>query len=140
MINAEKSSWAPSQAIEWLGFRIDFVKSMFSVSVGKLEALQLVVNQARATAGVPARQLASIIGKIVSMSLGLGSITQLMIYANRNKRTGWCQRLHLSKEALQELEFWANQLESFNGQQYGPDLLQSGLRILMPVPMDPVVI
>jgi len=44
VINTEKSSWAPSQAIEWLGFRIDLVKGMISVPTGKLEALQLTVN------------------------------------------------------------------------------------------------
>jgi len=31
VINAEKNSWAPFQAIEWLGFRINLVKGMFSV-------------------------------------------------------------------------------------------------------------
>ena len=123
VINTEKSSWAPTQAIEWLGFRIDLVKGMFSVPAEKLEALRLTVNQAKATTEIPARQLASIIGKVISMSLGLGPITRLMtrsLYADLNKRTGWCQRLHLSEEALQELEFWANQLESFNGQSIWP--------------------
>jgi len=90
VINTEKSSWAPSQAMEWLGFRIDLVKGMLSVPARKLKALQLIVNQARATTGVPARQLASIIEKIVSMSLGLGPNTHLInrsLYANLNKRT-----------------------------------------------------
>ena len=67
---------------------------------------------------VPARQLASIIGKIISISLGLGAITQLMaqsLYANLNNRMGWYQRLCLTREALQELEFWAHQLTNFNG-------------------------
>ena len=38
VINIEKSSWVPSQIIDWLGFRIDLVKGMFSVPPEKLDA------------------------------------------------------------------------------------------------------
>ena len=72
---------------------------------------------------VPARLLASVIGKITSRSLGLGPVTRLMtcsLYANLNCRTAWCQKLALDTEALQELEFRGQQLVNFNGQSIWP--------------------
>ena len=119
----QKSSWVPSQIIDWLGFRIDLAKGMFSVPPEKLVALKAVLNHIKVTPRVPARQLGSVIGKIISMSLGLGPITRLMtrsLYTNLNGKTAWCQRLQLSNEAIQELEFWADQLANFNGQSIWP--------------------
>ena len=123
VINIEKSSWVPSQVIEWLGFKIDLENGRFSVPLEKLDALKSMVNRIKGTPRVPARQLASAIGKIISMSLGLGPITRLMtrsLYANLNKKTAWCQKLQLSNEAIQELEFWDGQLANFNGQAIWP--------------------
>ena len=57
---------------------------------------------------VPARLLASVIGKINSMSLGLGSVSRSMtqsLYVILNGRTSWYDRLELSDEASAELEF-----------------------------------
>jgi len=123
VVNVEKSSWVPSQVIEWLGFQIDLAKGTFSVPLEKIQALRTLLDHIIEAPKVPARQLASIIGKIISMSLGLGPVTRLMtrgLYANLNNRMGWCQRLCLTREALQELEFWALQLTNFNGQSIWP--------------------
>ena len=75
IINVEKSAWEPSLTMEWLGFLIDLSVGEFSVPVSKIEALKSKLQEAREAKCVPARQLASLIGKIVSMSLVLGPIT-----------------------------------------------------------------
>ena len=36
------------------------------------------------------------------------------LYAKLNCRTVWCQKLTLNTEALQELEFWGQELLNFN--------------------------
>jgi len=111
VINIEKSCWVPSHIIDWLDFRIDLVKGVFSVPPEKLDALKAVVKHVKESPTVPARQLVSVIGKIISMSLGLGTNAQLMtrsLYASLYKRTAWCQKLQLSEEANQELEFWVD--------------------------------
>ena len=72
-------------AIGWLGFQIN----LGSGTSVKIEALRAAVNNMiRLTSRVPARQLASVIGKINAISLGLGPITRLMthLYSNLNKR------------------------------------------------------
>ena len=123
IINAEKSIWAPSQAIEWLGFHIELNRSVFAVPSEKIESLKSAIKLIKEVPQVPARLLASVIGKIITMSLGLGPVTRLMtrsLYAHLNCRTAWCQKLNLNTEALQELEFWDQQLLSFNGQFIWP--------------------
>ena len=54
------------------------MKGVFSVPPEKLDALKAVVNHIKESPTVPARQVASVIGKIISMSLGLGPIAPLM--------------------------------------------------------------
>ena len=95
IINAKKSIWAPSQAVEWLGFHVDLNKGVFSVPPEKIKALKSAIKLIREMPQVPSRLLASVIGKIISMSLGLGPVTRLMtrsLYANLNCRTAWCQK------------------------------------------------
>jgi len=124
VVNLEKSMWVPSHAMEWLDFQINLDSGTFSVAPVKIEALRAAVhNLMRLTPWVPARQLGSVIGKIIAMSLGLGPVTRLMthcLYSNLNKKTSWCQRLCLTGETLQELEFWAQELANFNGQSIWP--------------------
>ena len=72
---------------------------------------------------MPARKLASLIGKIVSMSIGLGPVTRLTtraLYATLNHKVAWCQNLTLSPEASQELQFWISKISLFNGQNIWP--------------------
>ena len=125
VVNIEKSTWVPSYAIKWFDFQINLDSGTFSVPPVKIEALRAVVNDIiRSTSQIPARQMASVIGKIIAMSLGLGPITHLMtrLHSNLNKRTSCCQRSCLTGEVLQELEFWAQQLTNFNGQSLWPKL------------------
>jgi len=94
----------PSHIIDWLGFKIDLAKGVFSIPPEKLDALKAVVKHIKKSPKIATRQLASVICKIISMSLGLGPIARLMtrsLYASLNKRTAWCQRLQLSEEAIQ---------------------------------------
>ena len=98
-------------------------RGIFAVPPEKIESLKSAIKHIREVPQVPARLLASVIGKIMSMSLGLGPITRLMtrsLYANLNCRPAWCQKLNLNAEALQELEFCDQQLLSFNGQSIWP--------------------
>jgi len=108
VVNIEKSTWVPSYAIKWFDFQINLDSGTFSVPPVKIEALRAVVNDIiRSTSQVPARQLASVIGKIITMSLGLGPITCLMsrLHSNLNKRTSWCQRSCLTGKSYKNLSF-----------------------------------
>jgi len=76
--------------MKWLGFKINLAKTMFSVPSEKIEALKSSVNYVKSTPLVPVRQVASVISKIISMSLDLGLVTRLMtcsLYASLNTKT-----------------------------------------------------
>ena len=60
--------------IEWLGFKIDLAKGEFSVPDHKLVKLRSQLQDALGLHLMPARKLASIIGKIISMSLALAQL------------------------------------------------------------------
>ena len=95
----------------------------FSVPAHKIEVLQSKLLKTKEGKCVPARELASLIGKIISMSLALGPITRLMtrnLYAVLNCRLAWCHRLTLSGEATQELDFWLSKITNFNGRHIWP--------------------
>ena len=78
-------------------------------ALSKIETLKSKLWEAKETKGVSARQMASLIGKLVSMSLALDPVTQLMtrnLHAVFNYRLSWCLRLTLSDKASQERNFW----------------------------------
>ena len=78
IVNEEKSQWEPSQCIEWLGFMIDLLQGQFYVPAHKVESLKSQLQMVLQMQTVPARMLASVLGKIISMSLALGPVTRLM--------------------------------------------------------------
>ena len=123
VINIEKSSWEPCNHLEWLGFQIDLCEGEFRVPQCKLDKLKVQLSEVEKTQSVPARCLASLIGKIMSMALALGPVTRLMtrsLYAVLNSKASWCQRLVLTPEAVVELNFWVHEITNFNGQHIWP--------------------
>ena len=67
---------------------------------------------------VPVKRLASIIGKIISMSLAIGPVSRLKtraLYTAINSRRSWCDSVSLPQNAKEELEFWFRSINSLNG-------------------------
>lgn len=73
--NIEKSQWDPSVRIEWLGFLIDLDKGEFTVPDHKISSLNSQLREVTKAQFVTAWQPASVVGKIISMSLALGPVT-----------------------------------------------------------------
>ena len=123
VVNTEKSQWEPCESLEWLGFKIDLALGEFLVPSRKVEELQALLKSMPDCEVVPARWLASVIGKIKSMSLALGTVTRMMtrnLYVVLNKSVSWYQVVSLTQEALQEVKFWLTELVKFNGQRIWP--------------------
>ena len=119
VVNLAKSTWEPSQQCAWLGFEIDLEVGVITVPQRKVKALLAQLRQATEKRALPVRLVASIIGKIISMSLALGAVARLMtrsLYAMINASESWCQSLPITPGAFQELEFWIHNLRNFNGQ------------------------
>ena len=90
------------------------------VPTEKIEALKSCLMYALSKDYLTARALASVVGKIISMSLALGPVSRLMtrsMYALLTARSHWNQPMDLTPEAKAELEFWCNQIDHVNGQE-----------------------
>ena len=71
-----------------------------------------------------ARAVASLIGRIIAMGVGLGPVTRLRtraLYAMLERRLYWSDTLTLSEDARSEIDFWFVCLEDFNGQPIWQD-------------------
>ena len=87
--NTAKCSWELSQQIKWLGFELDLQQGQISVPQEKISLLKAQLGKTVRVPGLRVRQLASIIGKIISMSLAIGPVARLMtrgMYAMLNGR------------------------------------------------------
>ncbi len=91
-----KSRWRPTQRLIWLGFVIDTALGQIEVPQEKLTALRSMLDEARRSECIRARRLASIVGRIISMSLAFGPVSRLMtrsLYAVLEARHAWCSSL-----------------------------------------------
>ena len=81
------------------------------------------MKRARYYHEMPATALASVIGRIMSMSLALGLLARMVtrsMYAVLNARSSWCHQALLTPEALEELVLWLDNIDNFNGQTIWP--------------------
>ena len=118
-INTTKSVWEPRRRLGWLGFVVDMALGHIEVPQSKITALQSMIGCARQATCIRARRLASILGKIASMSLAFGAVSHFMtrsMYALLESRQSWYETLQLSAEAKAELTFWSTGLEEYNSQ------------------------
>lgn len=118
--NTAKCTWQPTKRIEWLGFIVDLSQGKLEVPVRKIEQLQQLLKTVRLNHDkLPAKMLASVIGKIISMSPALGTVARFMtrsLYSVLNSRHYWCDHLVLTTEAITEVQFWIDNLLSVNGE------------------------
>ena len=119
VVNDKKSSWNPSHCMTWLGFDVDLSHGCISVPEKRLSQLHKLLNDKGTEEYLAAKQIASLVGKIISMSMALGPIARFMtrsLYALLESRDTWCDLLEVTPEARVEMEFWKISLSLYNGQ------------------------
>ena len=120
VLNFPKSHLEPHQIAEWLGFITDLCAGCFKVPPDKINRLKMAIHSIISHGNrVAARLLASMNGRIISMSLAIGPVCRLLtgaLYVVLNRRTFWTDWLSLTKDALEELHFWRQNIDCFNGQ------------------------
>ena len=100
--NESKSVWMPTHELVWLGFNLNLSKGSISVPEGKVRALQHSFKVAVKTSSLLAKMVASLIGRIISMSLALGPVARFRtraLYALLESRQAWC-------DVLQSMWLW----------------------------------
>ena len=99
MINVEKSKLAPQKKGKWLGVLIDFEDGNYIIPDDKVEKLKANIASIASKCKPTAREVASIVGQIISMSIALGPITRLRtreMYGLINQRYSWNDRMSLT--------------------------------------------
>ena len=98
----------PSYQVSWLGFDIDLLSGAILVPKLKMEAIINLIGSALKQEVLSACLLASIIGKIISLSLAVGLMARFMtrsLYALLNQRQCWSDRLTRDEGVAAELQF-----------------------------------
>ena len=117
--NGLKSNWQPTRKLEWLGFDLDMGQGCISVPLRKIGMLKAMLTMAVKQTTLKAKFIASLVGKIISMSIALGPVSRFMtraLYALLETRGSWCEFLAITREAQEELLFWVECLQDYNAQ------------------------
>ena len=118
-VNNQKSVWTPSQVGVWLGYCLDFrccFISMPSAKITKLkESISLILSQHFVTV----KELTSIDGHLLFMSLAIGNTTHLMsrsMYSQISEQVSWFCPFTLDDSVIRsKLVFWLSNLDQHNG-------------------------
>lgn len=80
LANESKCVWEPAQVISWLGSVINTTTSRISATDERIMSLQDVLNSilSVSSVGIPVRKLASVWGKIISLTNCVGNVSRLM--------------------------------------------------------------
>ena len=114
-----KSKWEPVERLSWLGFVIDMAVGQIEVPEEKLSALKELTRKVLDMPEVPARLLACLVGKIISLGLAIGAVSRFMtrsLYSALESRVAWCDKIVLSSDARAELEFWDKCIADYKAQ------------------------
>ena len=120
VVNENKSIWFPTQSITWIGLTVDFKEGTLTTSLKRVESLKITINSTIATLPyTSARELAKLVGKIISTKVVLGNITQLKtryLYHCIDSSPSWDNRISLlyKNKVTQEISFWKNNFVHLN--------------------------
>jgi hypothetical protein len=112
----------PVLIIKWLGFMIDSVHERFKVGTPKLDKLKFCLSETLAKQTVSARDLAQIAGKIISLSPAVAPAclyTRAFFQAIQGSLS-WDALFPNPAEVRSTLQFWFDNLDSFNGRPWWP--------------------
>jgi len=118
-VNRKKSMLGePLRRAKYLGMLVDTALGVFIVPEDKRARLLDDVKSALSCRRLKVRTLASIKGQILSMSWALGFVVRL--YTREigfviESRRSWSSHVTISKDAKDELHFWAKCFDRFNG-------------------------
>ena len=98
----------------------------------KIDKLLVSIDNALSQSSLPARQLASVTGSIISNMLVFGNVCKLMtksLHRALDRREGWESRVDLDHAARKELEFWKSNVSHLNSRCFA-DAIRRPSRIV----------
>ena len=123
MPNCDKSIWTPAQRLEWLGISWDLLSAVLSIPQPRIDRLLSALSFFKDRLPfVTPRFVASIVGKIISLSPCVGNISLIMSRFLQSAVTfpdAWDTPLDLSRfqfypQCLVEIDFWLDNCAKLN--------------------------
>lgn len=115
-----------SQSVKYIGFIFDSLSMTISVDEDKMaackEKLEDLISATDGGKTRSAREVASAVGTVVSMTAGIGQMGLLMVRRTQSELSrfveahSWSRHMLLSKEASEDLFWLHKELSSLNGQ------------------------
>ena len=116
----DKCCWETTQDGELLGFSLNLKEGIIRVPQQRIKGLkERIAIVTRQECTTTARQLASLVGTVVSMGQALGPVSRLWtraMYWDILSADFWSQRMTLSPKALREVQFWKDSFKDRHGQ------------------------
>jgi hypothetical protein len=124
LLAEDKCQWEPTQDVVWLGYAWCMLSGVIRVTHERvtklLEAIdQLIARATRQECVIPVRQLASIVGMVISMQSAMGAVVRLRtrsMYRCVLDRASWNAPVIVDERARRELVFWKENVQTLNGQ------------------------
>lgn len=126
VINYEKSQLIPTTKIEFLGYIIDTCchsdGPWLFITAHKVHKLKKDIRRALKVGHIQARVLAKIAGQAISMSKAIlpGKLRLRGLYAALQTRQSWSSRLNISDRAKEDLSWWLEAVDGWNGSPMAP--------------------
>ena len=119
---AEKSMWIPCQKLEFLGIYLNCELGTIHVPTRRINKVSETIQKIQHFVGqnlpIKVRRIASLVGQIISMSVVIGSVSQIMtrsLSIDILSSASWNSMIYLSEESISQILFWKNTLEKING-------------------------
>lgn len=117
----EKSMWIPCQSLEFLGIHLNCEQGTIHVPSRRLNKVADTIKKIdyflERNLPIKVRRVASLVGQIISMSVVIGSVSQLMtrcLSIDTSSATSWNSMIFLSKDSIDQISFWKHTLDKIN--------------------------
>ena len=126
-INHGKSNWEPMNKFSWIGYNIDTHRGFIFANDSRIEKLCSDLNDLCAklelSSFVHVKEIASVVGQIISMTASCGNVSQIMtryLHLIINSRRSWNSAVFVHDQGKEELYFWKDNLRALNGVSFWP--------------------
>ena len=113
----KKTIWGPTQEIEWLGISWNAKEGVISINEKRVAKAERLLQNAIVCPIKSARELARLVGSIISMSPVLGRLTRIMsrhCQMSVAAAEHWDREFALDAYCLSEIQFWSENLREVN--------------------------
>ncbi|MEW8544359.1 MAG: reverse transcriptase domain-containing protein [Candidatus Thiodiazotropha sp.] len=118
---AEKSIWEPVQVLDFLGCTLNAKEGTIFIPEHRILKAQDTISELlsgqKVHRRVAVRKVASFVGQVISMSIVIGHISQIMtryLSIDILKAFSWDSFIPLSCESIEQLKFWKSNLQNLN--------------------------